>query len=129
MPTIRQRRAFDKIVENGRSVSAAMREVGYSKNTAIVPQKLTESKGFKELCEEVGLTDNLLVKALVQDIKKKKGNRKAELELGFKVKGRLKEEDDKPQIQNNFFILNDEQRQAIARRIVARDRRSEESSR
>ncbi len=66
-----------------------MREVGYSENTAKTPQKLTESKGFIELCEEKGLTDDLLINALVEDIKSKKGNRKSELELAFKIKGRL----------------------------------------
>ncbi|MEI7765655.1 MAG: hypothetical protein WCI93_03680 [bacterium] len=89
MSTIKQVRALEKMVENGGNVSQAMLEVGYSLNTAKTPQKLTESRGFIALCEELGLTDNLLVNALVEDIKTKKGNRKAELELGFKIKGRL----------------------------------------
>ena len=76
-------------MENGGNVSQAMRDVGYSENTAKTPQKLTESVGFIELCEEKGLTDSFLINALVEDIKEKKGNRKAELELGFKIKGRL----------------------------------------
>lgn len=91
MPTVKQRKALDKMVENGGVVSAAMRDVGYSAETAKTPQKLTESKGFKELLEEMGLTDELLTKALVEDIEKKPQNRKAELELGFKIKGRLNE--------------------------------------
>ncbi len=66
-----------------------MRDVGYSENTAKTPQKLTESLGFIELCEEKGLTEDLLINALVEYIKTKKGNRKAELELAFKIKGRL----------------------------------------
>jgi hypothetical protein len=70
-----------------------MREVGYSSNTAKTPQKLTNSVGFIELCEEKGLTDSLLIDALVEDIKTKKGNRKSELELGFKIKGRLVQKD------------------------------------
>lgn len=89
MPTIKQKFALEKIVENGGNVSQAMRDVGYSENTAKTPQKLTESLGFIELCEEKGLTDGLLIEALVEDIKAKKGNRKAELELGFKIKGKL----------------------------------------
>lgn len=75
------------MVENGGNVSRAMREAGYSHNTAKTPQKLTRSEGFFLLCESLGLTDELLIKALVEDIKKKKGARKAELELGFKIKG------------------------------------------
>ena len=89
MSTIKQKKALNKMVENGGNVSQAMLEVGYSSNTAKTPQKLTESLGFIKLCEDKGLTDDLLVGALIEDIKKKKGNRKAELELGFKIRGRL----------------------------------------
>lgn len=101
-PTTRQRKAFDKIVENRGNVSKAMREAGYPEITAKNPKNLTESKGFKILCEEHGLTDDLLVDSLVEDIKEKKGNRKAELELGFKIKGRLTEK----QEGNKTLILN-----------------------
>jgi hypothetical protein len=93
MPTIKQEKALEKIVENGGNVSQAMRDVGYSDNTAKTPQKLTESLGFIELCEEKGLTDNFLIDALIEDIKNKKGNRKSEIELGFKIKGRLTQKD------------------------------------
>lgn len=89
MPTLKQEKALEKIVENGGNVSQAMREVGYSFNTAKTPQKLTTSLGFLELCEEKGLTDGLLIDALIEDIKEKKGNRKSEIELGFKIKGRF----------------------------------------
>ena len=66
-----------------------MVEVGYTEATAKNPSNLTESKGYLELCEEYGLTDSFLLEALVDDIKKKPKNRKPELELGFKVRGRL----------------------------------------
>ena len=89
MATDRQEMALEKMVENGGNASQAMLEVGYSPNTAKTPQKLTESKGFAELCEEKGLSNDMLVDALVEDIKLKKGHRKAELELGFKIKGLL----------------------------------------
>lgn len=92
MTTVKQRMAFQKAIKNGGNVSKAMVDVGYSPNTAHTPQKLTNSLGFQELCNEYGLTDDLLVKSLVADIKSKEGNRKAELELGFKVKGRMMEE-------------------------------------
>ena len=94
MATTKQKLALDKIVENGGNVSKAMKEVGYTPATAKTPQKLTESKGFKALCEEKGLTDSFLVEALVEDIEEKPQNRKQELELGFKVVGRLKEQSD-----------------------------------
>ncbi len=113
MATIRQKRAFDKVVENRGNVSRAMLEVGYPPTTAKNPKNLTESLGWQELCEEHGLTDNFLVKALVADIKAKPKNRTAELALGFKIKGRMNEE-----VKNvfNTLIINDEQASIIARR-------------
>ena len=95
MATTRQKRALDKIVEIGRTGGTkqqALIEAGYSPNTALAPTKVTESKGFKELCEERGLTEDFLVDALVEDIQNKPKNRKSELELGFKVIGRLSEQ-------------------------------------
>lgn len=92
MTTTKQRMAFQKAIKNGGNVSKAMVDVGYSPNTAHTPSKLTDSIGFQELCNEYGLTDDLLVKSLVADIKNKEGNRKAEIELGFRVKGRMMEE-------------------------------------
>lgn len=95
MATEKQKAAVDNLVENrGSSVSGAMRKAGYDETTAKNPKNLTESVGFKELCEQYGLTDNLLLSSLVEDIKKKEQNRKAELELGFKIKGRLTEKVD-----------------------------------
>jgi len=61
MPTIKQKKAVEKIIENSGNVSKAMREVGYSPITAINPSNLTNSKGFKELMEK-NLPDNLLTK-------------------------------------------------------------------
>lgn len=89
MATERQRKAVNNLVENRGIVSKAMRDAGYDETSCKNPKNLTESKGFAELCEECGLTDEMLLKALTEDIKKKKGNRKPELELGFKIKGRM----------------------------------------
>jgi len=127
MATIRQKLAFEKLVENGGIASRAMVSINpktnkpiYAQATAQTPSKLTESKGFQELCDEVGLTDNFLTKALYDDIKAKKKNRKPELELAFKVKGRLKEQDEKPK-GNTYNIFIAEQRDRIARRVLARN--------
>lgn len=90
-PTLKQKRAVDNMVVNGGNVSKAMRDAGYSLETAKSPSKLTDSKAFEELIEEAGLTDEFLLGALKYDIEKKKKNRKQELELAFKVKGRLKD--------------------------------------
>lgn len=61
MATIKQKKAIDKLVENGGNISKAMRDVGYSPQTAKTPQKLTESKGWKELMDKY-LPDSLIAK-------------------------------------------------------------------
>jgi hypothetical protein len=106
MSTLRQEIALENMVENGGNISQAMISAGYSPNTAKTPQKLTESLGFIELCEMKGLTDDLLINALVEDIKGKKGNRRAELELGFKIKGQLKNIVNRTASERPIPILN-----------------------
>lgn len=113
MPTIKQKLAVQKIVENHGNISKSMREVGYSENSAKNPKNLTESKGFHELCDELGLTDELLTSALVEDIKAKKGNRKAELELGFKVRGRMNDSEERGDTMN--ILIGDSVIDAIAK--------------
>lgn len=61
MATLRAERAFKAVVENGRSVSGAMRDVGYSHKTATAPAKLTKSKGWQELMDAY-MPDLLLAK-------------------------------------------------------------------
>lgn len=62
MATQKQKLAVAKLVENGRNVSGAMRAAGYSPKTAVDPSKLTNSKGFRELALEAGITvDDALV--------------------------------------------------------------------
>ena len=119
MPTIKQRLATQRIVENGGNVSRAMLDVKYSPATAKTPQKLTESKGFKQLCDEMGLTDEFLTNALVEDIAEKKGNRKGELELGYKVLGRLNNNEEKGNTYNTL-ILADEQHLKLLERAARR---------
>lgn len=46
-PSIKCKKAVANMVENGGNVSKAMRDAGYSEETAISPKKLTDSKGFK----------------------------------------------------------------------------------
>lgn len=52
MPTLKQIKAIENVVENGGNVSKAMKDAGYSEATAKTPQKLTESKAWLELMEE-----------------------------------------------------------------------------
>ena len=91
MATVKQKAVLDKIIEKRGSISAAMREVGYSEATAKNPKNLTQSIGFQQLCAEHGLTEQFLVDALVDDIKNKPKHRFHEMELGFKVLGKLTE--------------------------------------
>jgi hypothetical protein len=51
MATEKQKRAIKNVVENGGTVSKAMREAGYSPNTAHTPKKLTESDAWRELMD------------------------------------------------------------------------------
>lgn len=118
IPTKLQQDAVKKIFNEKKSPSKAMAEVGYKPKTAKNPKNLTKSKGYQELCKQYGLTDKLLLGSLVEDIKKKKQDRKAELELGFKIKGRLKEEPPVPQTtiniqvnKNTLNIINNAEKQ------------------
>ena len=115
MTTIKQELALSKVVENGGNITQAMRDVGYSEATINNPSNLTKSKGFLELCEEKGLTDDFLLQALVQDIQDKKGNRKAELELAFKIKGKLIQKTDITSNFGNLSSLNDSMKTEIER--------------
>ena len=87
MPTTKQRKAVDNLVGNGGNVTDAMRKAEYAEATINTPQKLTESKGFKELCNQYGLTDDLILKSLVDDIKEKPQRRTGELSLGAEILG------------------------------------------
>lgn len=59
--TIKQQRAASKLVENGGNIGKAMIAAGYSKATAKTPQKLTKSKGWKNLMDDL-FPDLLLIK-------------------------------------------------------------------
>lgn len=53
MPTNKQLLASKKMVENGGNASQAMIDAGYSPATAKTPQKLTDSKGYQSITEEL----------------------------------------------------------------------------
>lgn len=85
MSTQLQKRALDNLVGNGGNITDAMRKAGYSPNTYNTPQKLTESRGYKNLFKKYGLTEGLITKALVFDIKNKPKDRVRELTLGADI--------------------------------------------
>lgn len=51
-PSLRQKKAFAIALENGGSVSAAMREAGYGPGTSKNPDKLTRTRAWKMLMEK-----------------------------------------------------------------------------
>jgi hypothetical protein len=53
MPTIKQKKALNRIVENRGNVSKSMIEAGYDETTAKNPKNLTESKGWQELISKI----------------------------------------------------------------------------
>ena len=63
--TLKQQKAVQNLVENGSTLKKAMIDAGYSPNTAIAPQKLTESKGFQEIKKQY--QDSLIAKGLDHD--------------------------------------------------------------
>lgn len=69
MATQRQKKAIANLVENGGNVSKAMRDAGYSVETAKTPQKLTESVAFQTIAEQI--PDDLLVKVHMQGLNAK----------------------------------------------------------
>ena len=88
-PTSRQRAVVEALVAKGGSVSSAMRKAGYSQAMVKNPHKLTQSKGFLELLDEAGLTEEFLNNALYDDIRTKKGWRVQELTLAYRLRGSL----------------------------------------
>lgn len=106
--TTRHRALVGKLIteKGGISLYRAMISVGYSHNTAITPAKVTKSEGFQDLLEK-HLSDAFLLEALEEDIKNNKGKRKGEIELAFKVKGRLSNNEQPPSPnQYNIFVQN-----------------------
>lgn len=134
MATLKQKRLARKIVENrSPDMKTAMLEVGYSMATAIKPSQVTNSIGWNELMEKYlpdedllqvhqeGLHANKVVSAVIvgKDANEKTNDfievpdvptRLKAVELGYKVKGKLK---DTPNslTQNNFFDLAKQQRE------------------
>jgi len=62
MTTIKQKLVASKLVENGGNVGKAMIDAGYSPATAKTPQKLTKSKGWQEIMDEMFPNELLLKK-------------------------------------------------------------------
>lgn len=98
---------------------------GYSPAVAKNPEIVLESKGYQELLD-LYLPEEDLLKALADDIKGKPLNRKAEIELALKARGRLKADETPSKIVNNFNFFNADQLRKIAARTIAGDTASAE---
>ena len=92
MPTIKQRQAFKKVSESiGNkqpiSIGKAMRESGYSQSTSKTPQRLTDSKGWKELL--AAIDDNEILEkiySILMDSDKRSALSAADMLLKLKDK-------------------------------------------
>lgn len=111
MATLKQKRLAKKLLENnGKSVSRAMREVGYARSTSKNPKFVVESKGWQELMEEF-LPDKLLAQKhkdlltvpkitktykegelLIEEEELDSNAIKAGLDMGYKLKGKYSPE-------------------------------------
>ena len=133
-PTVRQRRLAKGLAENQMShaplsVGAVMREIGYSSTISEQPSRITESSGFKKALAELGLTEELVVTALVNDILDKPSQRVKELTLAADILGMRRKEADptsttksgnnvynfffNPEVQSKVKIYEDEIKKAL----------------
>ena len=65
MPTIKQKQAVNKLVENRGNISKTMKQVGYTDATAKNPKNLTDSKGFQKLLSQI---DDKVILSRLYDI-------------------------------------------------------------
>lgn len=67
--TLKQERAIAELVENrGKSVSKAMRDVGYSPKTAKNPQNLTKSKAFQAKLGVLAKANNVTIEQYMSNL-------------------------------------------------------------
>lgn len=112
--TVRQRKLAQAVVENlgsGKihSQKGLLRAVGYSEVQAQNPQQITQSVGFLAALAELGLTKELAVSSLVEDIKAKPQRRAFELSIAGKWLGLEKKEETQSSttnIQNAVIMIS-----------------------
>ena len=126
IPRPRQRKAAKAVVENLQSkhplpIGEVLRSVDYGTGLQHNPNRVIESAGFKQALREMGLTEELITTALVEDIEKKKGGRVQELKLGAEILGMVKREEQPPQKGNtNYTFIFNEQAQTEIKEMEAR---------
>jgi hypothetical protein len=67
-PKVKQRNVFKKVMNEGKSVTVAMREEKYAEATIENPKNVTESKGWQQLMEQY-LPDEELAKVHQEGLK------------------------------------------------------------
>lgn len=107
MATIKQRLVAEKLVENGGNVSKAMREVGYSEAMIKNPQKVTNSKGFKDELEQI-FPINKAHNALANIIDSNPGDPSttSAIRLRYEVGGHLKDKNEGGQPLQSLIQIN-----------------------
>ena len=84
-------RVASELIKTRGNKRQALLNAGFTEATAKNPQQVTGTKAFQQVMHELGLTDDFLVNSLVHDIENKE-NRFNELQLGFKLRGHLREQ-------------------------------------
>lgn len=88
MSTIKQQNLARLRLDNPQIEKKQLVELGgYSEAVQKTPSKALESKGYKEALRELGLTEEFITTALVNDIENKPKNRLGELRLGSEILG------------------------------------------
>ena len=105
MPTIKQKKAFKAMGENGGIISKAMETAGYAKSITHATEKLTNSDGWKELLEKY-LPDNKLARKHQQLLNSERQEIAIKaLDLGYKVKSKFPQEPENPESSENIKVL------------------------
>lgn len=91
--TIKQKKFVKEYIETGNATESAARSYDVSSRASagqIGYENLIKlEEPIAAVMDRVGLTDDFIMKCLEEDIRLKPQNRKAELELAVKVKGKL----------------------------------------
>lgn len=138
--TLKQKIAF-KAAVSGSNIVTAMVKGGYSKKSAKHTNTLTRTKGWKELLEKY-LPEEKLLKKVDEGLRATSvrftpegeqikvpdySTRHKYVDTGLKVRGRLKEQDNGGNTTNIVNIIAPEQAERIARSILSRNAKREES--
>lgn len=115
---IRQKKVITEMLENGRSVSAAMKEAGYSEAYSKHPEKLRRTKNFQDLLEE-HLPDDLLVERHRDLVNSKDDNIGLRaVEAGYKIKNKYEPEETIHTFKRFEELSDDELQEQINAKLI-----------